>query len=211
MGRAKQRADRIRAEVPMAEILAGYGYRVRTDAGDREQNFSCDLHGDGRDSRPSAIFYPRTNSAHCFACSRSRDAITWVQEKEGIDFWSAVKKIEADYNLPPLPWEDDIPEKGTGTAPARPRGATSEVEAALTHAESYDASEDRVRRYLTALCAERISPPAKVYALWEAYDKVRYLASEGAMPERDAVGLMHRVLDKAKALAGGGSAEGSAG
>lgn len=211
MGRAKQRADRIRAEVPMAEILAGYGYRVRTDAGDREQNFSCDLHGDGRDSRPSAIFYPRTNSAHCFACSRSRDAITWVQEKEGIDFWSAVKKIEAEYNLPPLPWEDDIPEKGTGTAPARPRGATSEVEAALTHAESYDASEDRVRRYLTALCAERISPPAKVYALWEAYDKVRYLASEGAMPERDAVGLMHRVLDKAKALAGGGSAEGSAG
>ena len=211
MGRAKQRADRIRAEVPMAKILAGYGYRVRTDAGDREQNFSCDLHGDGRDSRPSAIFYPRTNSAHCFACSRSRDAITWVQEKEGIDFWSAVKKIEADYNLPPLPWEDDIPEKGTGTAPARPRGATSEVEAALTHAESYDASEDRVRRYLTALCAERIVPPAKVYALWEAYDKVRYLASEGAMPERDAVGLMHRVLDKAKALAGGGSAEGSAG
>lgn len=211
MGRAKQRADRIRAEVPMAEILAGYGYRVRTDAGDREQNFSCDLHGDGRDSRPSAIFYPRTNSAHCFACSRSRDAITWVQEKEGIDFWSAVKKIEADYNLPPLPWEDDIPEKGTGTAPARPRGATSEVEAALTHAESYDASEDRVRRYLTALCAERISPPAKVYALWEAYDKVHHIVSEGAVPERDAVGLMHRVLDKAKALAGGGSAEGSAG
>lgn len=209
MGRAKQRADRIRAEVPMVEILAGYGYRVRTDAGDREQNFSCDLHGDGRDSRPSAIFYPRTNSAHCFACSRSRDAITWVQEKEGTDFWTAVKKIEADYNLPPLPWEDDPSE--VGTAPTRPRGATSEVEAVFTHTESYDASEARVRRYLTALCAERSSPPAKVYALWEAYDKVHHIVSEGAVPERDAVGLMHRVLDKAKALAGGGSAEGSAG
>jgi len=207
MGRAKQRADRIRAEVPMVEILAGYGYRVRTDAGDREQNFSCDLHGDGRDSRPSAIFYPRTNSAHCFACSRSRDAITWVQEKEGIDFWSAVKKIEADYHLPPLPWEDESPD----TAPTRPRGATSEVEAVFTHTESYDASEARVRRYLTALCAERSSPPAKVYALWEAYDKVHHIVSEGAVPERDAVALMHRVLDKAKALAVGGLGEGAAG
>jgi hypothetical protein len=193
----------------MTEILSVYGYRVRTDAGDREQNFSCDLHGDGRDGRPSAIFYPRTNSAHCFACSRSRDAITWVMEKEGTDFWSAVQKIEADYSLPPLPWEDDTPEDNP-TAPLRPRGATSEVEAVLAHTESYDAAEARVRRYLEALCAERSLPPVRVYALWEACDKVRHLAAEG-LSERDAVALMHRVLDKAKALAVGGLGEGAAG
>lgn len=67
MGRAKQRADRIRADVRIIQILSDYGYNVNPDGGDREQQFSCDLHGDGSDSKPSARAYPSSNSWFCVA------------------------------------------------------------------------------------------------------------------------------------------------
>ena len=79
MGRAKDAADRIRAEVPIVDVLYGYGYAVHPDGEDREQQFSCDLHGDGADTKPSARVYPDGGSFHCFACGRSRDAITLVR------------------------------------------------------------------------------------------------------------------------------------
>ncbi len=104
MGRAKESADRIRSEVPIVEVLYEYGYQVHPDGGDREQQFSCDLHGDGADTKPSARVYPDSSSFHCFACGRSRDAITLVREKENVSFWGAVKWLEAKYNLEPLPW-----------------------------------------------------------------------------------------------------------
>ena len=99
MGRAREAADRIRAEVPIVDVLYDYGYRVHPDGEDREQQFSCDLHGDGSDTKPSARVYPESASFHCFACGRSRDAITLVREKEGVEFWQAVKMLEAKHNL----------------------------------------------------------------------------------------------------------------
>lgn len=65
--RAKQAADRIREHVPIVRVLAAYGYRVREEGGDREQQFSCDLHGDGRDSKPSARVYPASDSWYCIS------------------------------------------------------------------------------------------------------------------------------------------------
>jgi len=67
MGRARKRADRIRETIPIVSVLADYGYEVRTDGGDREQQFACNLHGDGNDVKPSARVYPHSNSWHCIA------------------------------------------------------------------------------------------------------------------------------------------------
>jgi intein/homing endonuclease len=65
MSRAKQRADRIRQDIDIVQVLADYGYKVNPGGGDREQQFSCDLHGDGSDSKPSARVYPSSNSWYC--------------------------------------------------------------------------------------------------------------------------------------------------
>lgn len=66
MSRGKKRADRIRAEIPIQRVLADYGYNI--DGGyDGEQQFSCDLHGDGRDNKPSGRVYPSSGSWYCVA------------------------------------------------------------------------------------------------------------------------------------------------
>jgi len=65
--RAKAAADRIREKISILDVLVAYGYRVRNDGGGREQQFSCDLHGDGVDGTPSARVYPDSNSWYCVA------------------------------------------------------------------------------------------------------------------------------------------------
>lgn len=169
-GRGRKRADRIREMVPMAKVLEAYGYAVSPDAGDREQQFSCDLHGDGSDGTPSARFYPESNSAYCFACGRTRDAISWSMEKEGLDFSSACKKLELRFHLPPLPWDDD--EKH------------DHVPLVLDHQTTFADETHRVDRMLQNLTLERSLPMTDTLRLWHDFDKVAYGVAHEAWDER---------------------------
>lgn len=92
-----KRADRIKEQVPILDVLSKYGYDVH--GYNREQQFKCDLHGDGSDNAPSARVYPETGSWFCFACGKARDVISTVMEKEGLDFSSACRAIELKYGL----------------------------------------------------------------------------------------------------------------
>lgn len=112
MSRFHRRVDRIRKDVPVDDLLSHYGYRIVPGMG-REQQFSCDLHGDGTDGKPSGRYYPESNSWYCFACRKARDPIQTVREKEGCDFGTALSFLEAKYNLPPLPWEEGDSEQDT--------------------------------------------------------------------------------------------------
>ena len=160
ISRAKKRAQRIREQVPMAQLLSDYGYNVIGDAGDREQQFSCDLHGDGQDGTPSARYYPESNSAYCFGCGRTRDAITWMMEKEGLQFGDACAKIERKFRLPALPWEDEEEQ----TMP----DYSKEVPA------SFQDEDKRVLRTLSILNIERGLPMQLTLRLWEAFDRIRH-------------------------------------
>ena len=168
--RARQRADRIREMVPIAAVLASYGYPVRVDAAHREQQFCCDLHGDGRDTKPSARVYPYSQSAYCFACDKTRDAIEMVRAKEGLDFWGAVKKLEADYDLPALPVE-------YGYEPAAdPYQAFDQKAADLDPHKTFEEDCRALARLLEALSA----PPRQLtlddaLAYWEGLDRVVHL------------------------------------
>ena len=80
-------------------VLSGYGYDVIN--ADREQQFRCDLHGDGSDNAPSARAYPESNSWYCFACGKTRDSISTVMEIEGVEFNKACYLLESKYSLSP--------------------------------------------------------------------------------------------------------------
>ena len=96
-GSVGKRADRIKQHIPIERLLSQYGYDV-SELGS-EQQFRCDLHGDGSDNAPSARVYPDTNSWYCFACGRARDVISTVMEKEGVEYSKACRLLEEKYGL----------------------------------------------------------------------------------------------------------------
>lgn len=166
MTRAERRAARIRTDIPITRVLEDYGYRVQDV--DREQQFQCDLHGDGTDGKPSARVYPSTNQWYCWACARSRDSLATVREKEGLSFHAALERLEQRYGLPSLPWEEGDNE----TAPADPV-------AEILDAPYADPVRSRTERVLRALTTERTDPLPRVLKLWEAFDRARVLEDGG--------------------------------
>jgi DNA primase len=191
MGRARDRADRIRTEVPLDRVLEDYGYAVMA-GGEREQQFSCDLHGDGSDSKPSARYYPDSESWYCFACSRSRDAISTVMEKEGLEFSGACKAIEQKFGLPALPWKDDgdSPKKRVGEIipETKQRGVAELVHSA--------------HRMLDGFTQDRTFDKDTAIKIWEAFDRVCYLHQEELIAEDNALKGLERVIQKAMQAAG---------
>jgi len=93
-----KRSERIKEKISIFSVLHSYNYDVVNTP--TEQQFRCNLHGDGSDSSPSARAYPDSNSWYCFACGRTRDAISTVMEIEGLNFNQACRALELKYGLP---------------------------------------------------------------------------------------------------------------
>jgi hypothetical protein len=166
MSRSKARADRIRAEIPILEVLASYGYAV-APGDDREQQFPCDLHGDGTDGKPSARVYPDTNQFYCFACSTSRDSIQTVREKEGLDFRSACDLLERRFHLPALPWTED-------EGPVH-----FELDLSAPIPTAMDAAS-RVSTLLKSVTSERSLALGDLVRLWEDHDRLSTFLEKGS-------------------------------
>lgn len=165
--RSERRVARIHEVVRIDRVLESYGYRVQANV-DRDQQFPCDMHGDGTDGKPSARVYPSTNQWYCFGCSRSRDAIQTVREKENLSFLDAIKKLEETYGLPSLPWDE-------GDREEKP---TDEV-AAILDAPYADPVRVRAERVIRAITLERTESLSRVLKMWEAFDRARLLEEGG--------------------------------
>jgi hypothetical protein len=190
MSRWRKRIDRIKAEIPIVRVLSDYGYAVRDGAEEREQQFSCDLHGDGNDTKPSGRVYPDSSSWFCFACSTARDAVATVQAKEGLDFKSAVTKLEAKYGLPTLPWDDDDEEEAR--APVKPK-LTDEVQALLHSDKPFAEDLKLLRAQLGWLTKDRELPMDPILRLWEASDAIAWMLEHGDITEASARGALAKV------------------
>jgi len=110
MSRSHRRAERIRS-LPLLEVMLALGYNLNPNGGDREQQYHCQLHGSGRDSKPSARFYAESNSTFCFGCGKARDALALVEAHYGYNFQQACQWVEQQFHLEPLPFEDDAPKE----------------------------------------------------------------------------------------------------
>lgn len=183
MSRAKQRADRLRSELAIVQVLSDYGYNVSVGGGDREQQFSCDLHGSGRDVKPSARVYPASRSWYCFGCSKTRDVIQTAREKEGVDFWEAIRILEDRYHLPPLPWEDE------GENLVKTMGDV--VGPHLNSDRTLEEVRSRIDRLLQRMTDEQEVPMEQILACWEVFDRVCFgVSQEGWSEERGKSALL---------------------
>jgi len=148
-----KRSERIKDKIPIVRVLSDYGYDVYEGGG--EQQFRCDLHGDGSDNAPSARVYPESNSFFCFACGKARDSIALVMEKEGSDFNKSCTLLEKKYGLPVWeykkkkdPFESDQPNLP----------------------DNRNILEKRVGNRLYMLTRERAVEYDLILKLWEGYD-----------------------------------------
>ena len=173
--RPNRRADRIRDQIPITEVLHNLGYRVNPGAGDREQQFSCDLHGDGRDGSPSARAYPASNSWYCFGCGATRDAIQTVREKMGMSFGDACAWLEKGWKLGPLPWDEETRQEYEPARKSSIEDAWREQGRFGTFAEAQEEAE----LLLARLTKGRFLPMDDTLALWEVFDQIRWLVGEG--------------------------------
>jgi len=202
VSRSRRRADRIRAEIPIQRVLADYGYEVDPNY-DGEQQFSCDLHGDGSDGKPSARVYPDSHSWYCFGCDATRDAIQTVRDKEGIEFFPAIKKIEGRYGLPTLPFEEGDYDTTNGAA----HGAAQEVAGLLDPSRTYEDDKKRVHTLLDGFTVDKDLPMEDALKLWEAFDKIEFMVRKEMLSEvngRVALNkIRKRAIEKVKETAQG--------
>lgn len=112
----KKRVLQIVEKVPLLEILSKYYPSLNSSYPDHEQQFSCDLHG-SNDEKPSARFYPSSNTTFCFGCAKVRNAIDYVITKEGVSFSRACSLLEQAYGIEPpstkIYQPEELPKKTT--------------------------------------------------------------------------------------------------
>lgn len=169
--RSEAAVARIREVVPILQVLASYGYGVRDDGGDREQQFSCDLHGTGRDTKPSARVYPESGSWYCFACDATRDAIGTVMAKDGLKFWDAVGALEKAYGLEALP-------RDFGTGQEYLTKTMRVVNEILDPTRTFEQDATRARKFLDNRTLDRDLPMAQLLLFWEKFDETLYYVEE---------------------------------
>lgn len=184
--RMRARAERVKKECDLGELLQDYGYAVVPDR-HREQQFACDLHG--VDNKPSARLYGHNNTTYCWVCQKTRDPISYVMEKELVNFREAVEKLEQRLNLPPLPWSDEQ---------NKPVNVADEIEAMGVKNASYEEEKERVRRFLQSETRDRELSATTLLSLWEVFDRIDYGVARQNWPENKGAVAMLKLLERAK-------------
>ena len=82
-------ADEIKSRLKMPEVLDYYGIERN-----RTNRIRCVLHN-GQDFNCGV----KDHYIHCFVCGQSADVIKFVQVYFGLDFQSAISKLNDDFNL----------------------------------------------------------------------------------------------------------------
>lgn len=167
MSYSQRRADRIREQVPLLEVMLTLGYNLNPNGGDREQQYHCNLHGTGRDSKPSARFYAATNSTYCFACGKSRDALSLVQDHNSWNFAQAAHWLEQQFHLAPLSFEPEAPKETFETSLFK----------ILQPVEDVHALQRRVRALLDSQVTDRTLELPEYLDWWAKLDKLDWQVS----------------------------------
>lgn len=182
--RLRARADRVNQECHLGELLREYGYAVVPDR-QREQQFSCDLHG--MDNKPSARYYGHNNTTYCWVCNESRDPIAYVIAKEGLNFREAIEFLEKRLGLGSLPWSDEN---------NRPANASDEIDTISRSSWTYAQEKERLGTLLTRLTEERDLDCKTLLTFWEVYDRVDYGVARQNWGEQKGLAALQRLRER---------------
>lgn len=72
----KHQRNMIKKNIPIIEIAQEYGLDVKGN------KCVCPFHDD---KDPSLVFYPLTNSFHCFGCKKAGDVISFIRRMESLN------------------------------------------------------------------------------------------------------------------------------
>jgi DNA primase len=162
----------------------------------------CPFH---QEKTPSFSVSPDRGTYHCFGCHVGGDAISFVEETEGVDFVGAIEWLADRFNVP-LEYEDSSP---AADAERRRRTRLRELlEQAATFYERYlweSAAGEPVRAYLAerglkeSVCREfrlGLSPGGDSLAR-KAREKdftTVYLSAAGLLSRRGSDYFQHRLM-----------------
>ncbi len=124
---------------------------------------------------------------NCFGCGRTRDAIQTVVEKEGVEFWEAVRLLEKKFRLPQLPWDADV---------ARPMNMTDVVHDALKERETVEEVSARAERMLFFMKRDGDCDHVKLLRMWEAHDRILYGHRREGWKEDQTVRLLTQLIER---------------
>jgi len=145
-----------------------YGYDIVDE--DREQQFRCDLHG--VDHKPSARFYPKTNSTYCWVCQKARGPVDYYAEREGVDITAALLYFERLFQLPTWVAHEADQEYAVDKLDTIGQVSADEV-------------RKRFRKTLLAETRDRSLGLAPTLALWDSYDRITFALKQGDLTERE--------------------------
>jgi len=186
--RLRARADRVNEACDLGVLLQEYGYAIVPDR-QREQQFSCDLHG--VDAKPSARYYGVNNTTYCWVCQKSRDPIAYVMEKEHVGFREAIEFLEKKLGLKTLPWSDEH---------KRPKDVRDEIDEIVAENGGYEKEREKLRGRLQMLTNDRDLDLTSLLSFWEVFDRIDYgVAREGWGEEKGSTAMLRlreRVIER---------------
>lgn len=84
----------MREAVSIYDVLREHGITVAST--EKAQKLHCPVH---EDRHKSAVVYPDTQEIYCFACHRTYDVVSLIQEWEGMTWWQACDFLEQRVGL----------------------------------------------------------------------------------------------------------------
>ena len=94
--------ESVKAAVDLAEVISGRTHLRRSGA---RLTGLCPFHDE---RTPSFSVSPEKGTYYCFGCQRGGDAISFVEETEGLDFVGAIEWLAQRFNVP-LEYEEASP------------------------------------------------------------------------------------------------------
>lgn len=176
-----KRVEQIKEFVSIEQGLNDLGYRVQHI--DREQQFPCDLHGDGRDGKFSARVYPDSGSWYCFACGKSRDLIETYRDKFGLSFGKACYTIEKKYGLKHIFSNNE-------------KTDTKDASTEMSPEQGFKILSKRMETLLNGM--QKVKPMGEVLAWWEAYDCICWYVQRGGWSFDKGYNSLSNLIDRMK-------------
>ena len=112
--------DSVRARVDIVDLIQSY---IPLKKQGRDFKACCPFHSE---KTPSFTVRPDRQYYHCFGCGKHGNAITFVMERENVDFPTAIRLLAQKYNIYIPEEEERRPRSGARQYPGNPNQSYSE-------------------------------------------------------------------------------------